>query len=414
MLHFGMYLVGANIYDIWQIRRNHAAKKVEQASLIARSRRPRRALVSVIVPAHNEEMSIEKCLDSIRNSSYKVVEIIVHNDNSTDDTARIVRSYRSRYPKLRLRLVNRRHQAGKGNGVSYCIKRYAKGKYVMTLDADTALDSKAIENAVSYFADSEVMGVAANVRIHDKLSVLGMLQKFEHMIGYRSKKFYSITNSEFIVGGVASTFRREVLERVKFYDDDTMTEDIGLSIKIVSLGNHQHRLVYGVDVVAHTEGVHTLKELLAQRYRWKMGMLQNLFKHRGLFANTDAKYSRMLTMYRIPMAYLGEFLILVEPLVLAFVIYVTLKFQDPALVVGAYGTISLYTFINLWFDEHTQALKKLKLSFLVPLLYFMYYIMNLVQVVSMLRCLGNYQKITQRKKSSSDWISPKRLGQQTV
>src|SRR5206468_1640829 len=138
----------------------------------------------------------------------------------------------------------------------------------MTLDADSALDKYAIANAVEYFRDKRVVGVAANVKIMQQHSVLGMLQKFEHMIGYRSKKFYTLTNSEFILGGVASTYRYETLKRVGFYDTDTATEDIGLSLKIVSEGNKKQRIVYAANVVASTEGVQSYKALFRQRYRW--------------------------------------------------------------------------------------------------------------------------------------------------
>src|SRR5579884_1576561 len=149
----------------------------------------------------------------------------------------------------------------------------------MCLDADSILHPSAIERAVSYFSDPKIIGVAANVRVIGNRTTLGKLQQFEHMIGYRSKKFYSLSNCEFIVGGVASTYRKSVLKKVKFYDDDTLTEDIGLSLKLIAKeGNRRRRVTYAADVVALTEGVSSFNDLLKQRYRWKMGNLQNLYK----------------------------------------------------------------------------------------------------------------------------------------
>jgi cellulose synthase/poly-beta-1,6-N-acetylglucosamine synthase-like glycosyltransferase len=297
---------------------------------------------------------------------------------------------------------------GKSGALNYALKRYAHGDLIMTLDGDSILHKNAIARAVSYFQDEKVVGVAANVRVMDSLTILGLLQKFEHMIGYRSKKFFSLINGEFIIGGVASTYRRDIMKLVGFYDTDTTTEDIGLSLKIAALGNREHRLVYAADVVAMTEGVLTFKALLRQRFRWKMGMLQNLIKNKHLFANNDPIYSRALTMYRVPMAYLSEILLALEPFMWLYLVYLTIAYQTPALFVGAYMTITLYIMWNLWPDEHTSLKRKISLSIYAPILYFVFYIMSVVQIVSIFRCLFNPKQMVRKVKTEVAWVSPER------
>jgi cellulose synthase/poly-beta-1,6-N-acetylglucosamine synthase-like glycosyltransferase len=400
-LHLGFYIVGANMYDIWQFRR--------RAGLPKRSRGL--PLVSVIVPAHNEELVIERCLESIRKSSYRKIEVIVHNDCSTDATRRIIADYQRTYPKFNLRLVNRRHQAGKAEGVNYCIKRYATGDLVMTLDADCVLRKDAIRNATTYFSDSSVVGVAANVRLLDKPTVLGVLQKFEHLIGYRSKKFYTVTNCEFIVGGVASTYRHELLKQVKYYDTDTITEDIGLSMKIVTQGNRQHRIVYAADVVAQTEGAHNFRALLRQRYRWKMGCLQNLFKYAYLTGTTSAEHTKSLTWYRFPMAFLSELILMVQPFVIAYVVVASMHYHTLGFFLGAYLTITVYVLLTIWPDEFSTVREKLRMSLYAPVLYFTFYLMDAVQVIAIVRCMINPRQVARRTAQQSIWISPERLGQ---
>lgn len=51
-------------------------------------------LVSVIVPAYQEEKRIGRCLQSILASTYQRLQVIVVNDGSTDDTAKIVSSFK--------------------------------------------------------------------------------------------------------------------------------------------------------------------------------------------------------------------------------------------------------------------------------------------------------------------------------
>src|ERR1035437_10951724 len=77
MVHFALYLIGGNIYDIQSIRRSRRYRKK------ANQYKP---LVSVLVPAYNEEKVIERSLQSIWNNTYDSIEIIVISDGSTDGT----------------------------------------------------------------------------------------------------------------------------------------------------------------------------------------------------------------------------------------------------------------------------------------------------------------------------------------
>jgi len=410
ILHFGYYLVYANLYDIWQMRRRFG-RQLEAARGLADVQQP---LVTVLIPAHNEELVIARCLDSVIASTYENLQIIVVDDASQDSTPRLVRRYIKdrQFKPAYCKLVAKIRNGGKGVALNTALKHHARGAYVMTLDADSILAPDAITNAVSYFAYPDVVGVAANVQILDEPTVLGILQKFEHMIGYRSKKAYSLCNCEFVIGGVASTYRMEVLREVGFYDTDTLTEDIGLSIKIINNGNRENRLVYAADVVAATEGVDGLRALLKQRYRWKYGSLQNLIKYRQLIGSTDARYTLGLTMYRMPVAVISEIFLLFSPLIWAYVIYMTLTQYSLGLILGAYLTITIYTLITLWTAEKLTFWNQLRLSIYAPTAYFIFYLMDFVQFWAICKCLFHIRSLLSNKDSNSRWVSPRRIGRE--
>lgn len=424
VVHFGIYLVGANIYDIWQRRRKHRRGRGAPVSLLgecaATARCARRypeeipGLVSIVIAAHNEEQVIVRSLDSLRLSTYRNYEVIVADDASTDMTERLVRDYRVRHPEMNLRIYRMRRNVGKGVALSAVLRRHARGEYVMTLDADSLIAADAVVNALSYFDDPCVAGVAANVQIIDEPTVLGVLQRFEHMIGYRSKKFYSVSRCEFVVGGVASTYRMRVLRKVGFYSKDSLTEDIGLSTKITRLGNRRFRLVYGADVVAMTEGVLSFRALARQRFRWKYGCLQVLITNRRLVLNPSRRYTRMLTLYRMPMAVLSEFTLLVSPLAWTYAVYISLTQYTPALVLGAYATITAYTLLTIWMDENLSRQGRLRLSLYAPTAYFVFYIMDLIQLTAIVRCLIRTRSLVRRRDAGNTWASPKRAGKLVV
>jgi poly-beta-1,6-N-acetyl-D-glucosamine synthase len=401
ILHFGFYLAGANIYDIWQFRRKLSQKQ-----------RIKFPFVSIVISAHNEEKVIVRCIESIRRTGYPNYEILVADDASEDSTRQRIKDYMIRNPDVKVRVYRMHKNVGKGRALSTILRRYAKGELAMTLDADSIIAPDAIANAITYFDDPTVAGVAANVQIIDEHTVLGVLQKFEHMIGYRAKKVYSLFNCEYVVGGVASTYRMKVLRNVNFYDFDTVTEDIGLSIKIISKGNKKCRMVYGADVAAMTEGVDNFKALVRQRYRWKYGSFQNLVKYHRLIGNLDPRYTSMLTVYRLPMAIVSEFILLSTPFVWAYILYMSFVQYSLGLIIGAYLTITGYMLLTIWFDEHLPLHSRFRLTLYAPIAYFIFYIMDLIQLIAIARCLGRAHHLVMQKDAGSVWISPRRIGRE--
>jgi biofilm PGA synthesis N-glycosyltransferase PgaC len=403
ILHLGFYLIGASFYDIWQQRRqSKIEKKIKDNAWMPE--------VAVLVPAHNEEKVIVRCLDSIFKSTYANFSVIVANDASTDGTKQIVKLYAKLHPDYKLRIVNRRINVGKGSVLNYVLRRYVRSELVMMLDADSVLAATAIARAVGYFDNPTIVGVAANVQIMNGHTTLSVLQKFEHMIGYRSKKAYSLTNCEFVIGGVASTYRTDVIRSVGFYDTDTQTEDISLSMKIVVQGNKENRIIYASDVMAVTEPVESVAALFKQRYRWKYGSLQNIYKHRDLIGKNDSRYTSMLTIYRMPMALLTEGTMLLLPLTWAYAVYLTITEKSLLLFLGAYLTVTLYMFLTLWYDEHLSIIERAYLTIYVPIAYFIFYIMDIIQIIAVAKCLFKVRQLSRKDDLQAVWKSPSRIG----
>ncbi|HEY5600732.1 MAG TPA: glycosyltransferase family A protein [Patescibacteria group bacterium] len=94
--------------------------------------------VSVIIPTKNEENNLEFCLKSIKNQTYKNVEIIVIDNFSKDSTLTIARKYtRKIYKKGPERSGQRNFGA-----------KIAKGKYLLFIDADMILENKTISQLI--------------------------------------------------------------------------------------------------------------------------------------------------------------------------------------------------------------------------------------------------------------------------
>lgn len=92
-------------------------------------------LVSVIIPCYNVEKYIDECIDSVINQSYKQLEIICVDNNSSDNTLHKLKQAKERYPKI---IILEEYSQGapyaRNRGVSI-----ARGEWIQFLDADDIL-----------------------------------------------------------------------------------------------------------------------------------------------------------------------------------------------------------------------------------------------------------------------------------
>lgn len=99
------------------------------------------ALISVVIPVYNVEPYLERCLNSVLNSTYKNLEIICVNDGSTDNCREILGRYAMRDD--RIQVINQRNQglsAARNSGINQ-----ATGEYLFYLDSDDWVHPQAFE-----------------------------------------------------------------------------------------------------------------------------------------------------------------------------------------------------------------------------------------------------------------------------
>ncbi len=107
-------------------------------------------LVSVLIPARNEERNIERCVNSLRNQLYKNYEILVLNDNSTDNTLQIL----NRIAEMddRVRVLNGEPLPKDWYGKPFALHQLslkARGEILIFTDADTIHNPTSVSWAVT-------------------------------------------------------------------------------------------------------------------------------------------------------------------------------------------------------------------------------------------------------------------------
>ena len=123
--------------------KRHAARDVSAPS------------VTVCIPARNETHALTECLERALASDYKKIEIIVFDDNSSDDTSILVRSFAHAGVRFVPGVSLPDGWLGKNHALSI-LAREASGSKLLFLDVDTKIESTTISQVVSYAETEQV------------------------------------------------------------------------------------------------------------------------------------------------------------------------------------------------------------------------------------------------------------------
>jgi teichuronic acid biosynthesis glycosyltransferase TuaG len=120
-------------------------------------------LVSVVTPAHNAGTTIERTIRSVAAQTLPVLEHIIVDDGSTDDTADIVRSLQETFPGLRYTFQRRQGAAAARN---LAIEQ-AAGRYIAFLDSDDCWLERKLEYQIGFMEETGALFTYGDYRIRD-------------------------------------------------------------------------------------------------------------------------------------------------------------------------------------------------------------------------------------------------------
>ena len=237
-------------------------------------------LVSVFVPAHNEERDIADAVRSIYANRYRHLEVIVINDASTDHTQEVLEGLMEEYPSLKILRMEK--NLGKANGLNLALAM-SHGDIIVTLDADSVLDEYAIEWAVWHFNNFPRVGaVTGNPRVRNRTSLLGKIQTAEYasVIGL-IKRTQRIIGKVMTVSGVVAAWRRKAIIDAGLWDSTAITDDIEMTWK---LETRFWDVRYEPNMVCWMLVPETLKGIWVQRCRWAQGGIEVIRGHMDVLA----------------------------------------------------------------------------------------------------------------------------------
>lgn len=185
-------------------------------------------LVSIIIPSYNHAQFIKKAVISVYNQTYKNIEVIIIDDQSSDNTIEILKDLNKSYNFI---LIEQTHQ-GLINNLNLAIAKYSTGKYVAYCSSDDYYTPNRIEVMVNFLEkNKEYAACSSNYFIVDKKDTI----LNESKLGYHDYTFQDL----FIKGKnlpANSLIKRELIINIGLYDPSYKLEDLYMWLKLTKLG----------------------------------------------------------------------------------------------------------------------------------------------------------------------------------
>jgi poly-beta-1,6-N-acetyl-D-glucosamine synthase len=232
-----------------------------------------RPLVSVVVPAYNEERVIANCVESVLADRYPHKEVILVDDGSSDRTLEIMRRFEA---DPRVRVVSQAN-AGKAAALNAGIARSA-GEVLLFVDADGIFTPGTTSELLKGFDRPDVGAVCGNdepVNLdRHQTRLLALLTHGTAFVRRALAQVGCLT----IVSGNCGAFRRAAIEQVGDFMPGFVGEDLELTWRVHLAG---WRVAFRPRAIVYAEVPSTVRALWKQRVRWTRGHLQTVRLHSG-------------------------------------------------------------------------------------------------------------------------------------
>lgn len=295
---------------------------------------------SVLLPARHEEAVIYQTIQRVWSANYPshLLEIVVicHADDAGTiaEARRAIRAIGS--PLVRVEIfsdapINKPHALNIG------FKRTCN-QIVTIFDAEDDIDLNIFKMMNTVMIKEGVGVVQGGVQLMNFTDHwFGIHNCLEYFFWFKSRLHFYAQVGMIPLGGNTVFVRRELLERVNGWDEQCLTEDADIGLRLSVLGE-RIRVVYDSQHVTREETPDSVASFIRQRTRWQQGFLQVLWK--GVWLSMPSFSQRLLALYTLSYPYFQGILTLLIPVTVA-----EMFFLKVPVVITMIGFLPLYSLL---------------------------------------------------------------------
>lgn len=352
--------------------------------------------VSIIIPAHNEEVTIIESVESLLALDYPEYEIIVVDDGSSDSTlnklinhcnlkpikkavrnkikTKKVKNYYETNTKFKL-IVVEKENGGKADALNAGIN-VSSYPYFLTIDADSILQRDSLSFMIKpVLQDSNVIAVGGVIKLSNELIIknnkivgrklpskpIEIFQCLEYDRTFlASRTVFDLYNGNLIISGAFGLFKKQFVIEINGYKVNTIGEDMELVMGLhdYAITNKiPYRIMYSPSAICYTQVPSTLKDFKRQRKRWQVGLFQSLNSHKNMLLNPKygliGTFSYLYYLVYELFAPLTETIGLIFIFVAFYVELINVKFMIMYILIYIIfcTTFTITTFLNRTYTE---------------------------------------------------------------
>ncbi len=335
--------------------------------------------VSIMIPAHNEAIVIGRTLESMLEFTYPKdrYEVIIINDNSSDNSKEILEDIKSKNPDYNITLIHTTKENG-GKGKSNALNigfKSCKGEYIAIYDADNTPEPTALTYLVATLKNNDEYGaVIGKFRTRNRnASLLTRFVNietlsFQWMAQAGRWKMFKLST----IPGTNFVLRRSIIEDIGGWDEKAIAEDTEISFRIYKMG---YKIRFLPIAVTWEQEPQTLRVWFKQRTRWAKGNIYVLVKNLNYLWDTSPN---MLPVKMDLLYFLSIYFLLLSSLITSDILFITsilgilpveLQGFSNLLWLVAFILFILGIFVSLVFEKGELILENL---FIIILMYFTY------------------------------------------
>lgn len=291
MVIYGLYSLAATKYQ---------KRKLKKHPIVVNENY--KPLVTVMVPAHNEESVISNTVENILSMDYPNFEIIVIDDRSSDNTASVIKDLETKHEQVRALIREKDAFPGKSAVLNDALK-IAHGEAILVFDADATVEPDFLNKLIPHLEPADVGAVQARKIIRNKdVNFLTRCQNNEYTFDTYLQVSRDAIKGAVELRGNGELIKRQALEDIDGWNNYTITDDLDMSTRLHIKG---WDVRFCPDACVYEEGIVYVFPLFRQRRRWLEGTIRRYLEYFG----AAMKSKKMSLRARLDMAvYITQFI----------------------------------------------------------------------------------------------------------
>lgn len=406
--------------------------------------------ISILIPVYNEGTTGIQTVENALKQDYRLFEIVIIDDGSKDNTKQLMidhfhlemeydrpirylvpckqirEVYTGKYEGRDIILISKVNGGSKADAINAGIN-ICNFPYFLNMDGDEILQRDALKRvARTILKNDNTIGVGGNLRISNNVSfvdampknlragrnLLADIQTLEYGRNFAGAKIlHNRWNANLIISGGYGVFKKSAVVEVGGYEPTSLGEDFEITLRL-----HRHFkknkipyvMCYVEDSVCWTQAPQTYKDLRKQRRRWHCGLMQTLFKYKGMVFNPRFGVVGLVTL---PIQIFYEFLAPAVMLMgwLAIVFSILLKNVNFPFVLFVYLIYVLFSILLTMLSYVGNSYRKQEKVRLIDLLRVMGLGLYEAFIYRVYLTLVEFFATFGYKKIASKWESPTRV-----